>query len=70
MQTITYRMDKQGPTVQHRALYSISCNKPGWKRIENIEIDLITYTNVGCNEGGLSNQRKVGFFIGGPGIIE
>lgn len=41
-----------------------------WKRIENIEIDLITYTNVGCNEGGLSNQRKVGFFIGGPGIIE
>ena len=42
-----------------------------WKKIENIEIDLITYTNVGCNEGGLSNQRrKVGFFIGGTGIIE
>ena len=28
MQTIMYRMDKQqGPTVQHRELYSISCNK-------------------------------------------
>ena len=29
MRTITYRMDKQqGPTVQHRELYSISCDKP------------------------------------------
>ena len=29
MQTIVYRMDKQqGPTVQHRELYSISCDKP------------------------------------------
>ena len=29
MQTIIYRMDKQhGPTVEHRELYSISCNKP------------------------------------------
>ena len=29
IQTITYRMDKQqGPTVQHRELYSISYNKP------------------------------------------
>ena len=29
MQTITYRMDKQqGPTVQHRELYSISWDKP------------------------------------------
>ena len=28
MQTGIYRMDKQqGPTVQHRELYSISCNK-------------------------------------------
>ena len=28
MQTIIYRMDKQqGPTVQHRELYSISCDK-------------------------------------------
>ena len=25
---LTYRMDKQGPTVQHRELYSISCDKP------------------------------------------
>ena len=29
MQTITYKMDKQqGPAVQHRELYSISCDKP------------------------------------------
>ena len=35
MQTITFRMDKQqGPTVQHRELYSISWNRPGWKRIQ------------------------------------
>ena len=32
MRTITYRMDKQqGPTVEHRELHSISCNKPWWK---------------------------------------
>ena len=29
MQTNTYRMDKQqGLTVEHRELYSISCDKP------------------------------------------
>ena len=29
MQTIIYRMNtQQGPTVQHRELYSIPCNKP------------------------------------------
>ena len=29
MQTVIYRMGKQqGPTVQHRELYSISCDKP------------------------------------------
>ena len=34
MQTMIYRMDKQqGPTVQHRELYSISCDKQYWKRI-------------------------------------
>ena len=34
MQTIIYRMDKQGLIVQHRELYSISRNKPQWKRIK------------------------------------
>ena len=24
---------QQGPTVEHRELYSISCDKPSWKRI-------------------------------------
>ena len=34
MQTIVYRMDKQqGPTVEHRELYSTTCDKPQWKRI-------------------------------------
>ena len=29
MQTVMYRMDKQqGPTVQHKELYSVSCDKP------------------------------------------
>ena len=29
-----YRMDKQqGPTAQHRELYSIPCDKQEWKRI-------------------------------------
>ena len=28
IQTSVYKIDKQGPTVQHRELYSISCNKP------------------------------------------
>ena len=27
-QTVIYRMDKQGPTVEHRELYSTSCDKP------------------------------------------
>ena len=34
MQTIIHRMDKQqGPTVEHRELYSVPCDKPSWKRI-------------------------------------
>ena len=28
MQTLTHRMDTQGPTVEHRELYSVSCDKP------------------------------------------
>ena len=35
MQTITYRMDEErGPNVQHKELYSISWDKPQWKRTE------------------------------------
>ena len=34
MQTLIYRMDKQqGHTVEHGELYSVSCDKPQWKRI-------------------------------------
>ena len=34
------QMDKpQGPTVQHRELYSISCDKPSWKDYEKEYID-------------------------------
>ena len=33
-QTTMCRMDKQhGPTVTHRELYSLSCDKPSWKRV-------------------------------------
>ena len=28
IQTVTFRMDKQGLNVQHKELYSISCDKP------------------------------------------
>ena len=27
------QMDKQGPAVQHKELYSIACEKLPWKRI-------------------------------------
>ena len=34
MGTITRRMDKQqGPMVWHKELYSVSCDKPKWKRL-------------------------------------
>ena len=34
LQTIMFRMDKQqGPNVYHRELYSISYDKPEWKKI-------------------------------------
>ena len=34
IQTTIYKTDKQqGSTVQYPELYSISCNKPYWKRI-------------------------------------
>ena len=34
MQTGIYRLDKQeSPAVDHREIYSISCNKPSWERI-------------------------------------
>ena len=34
MQIDIYRMDKQhGPTIEHRDLYSVSCDKPYWQRI-------------------------------------
>ena len=26
IQTTVYKIDKQGPTVQHKELYSLSCN--------------------------------------------
>ena len=32
MQTCIYKINEQGPTVEHRELYSVPCNKPYWKR--------------------------------------
>ena len=44
MQAFIYGMDKQqGPTVEHRALYSIPCDKPSWKRILNIKKNVYIY---------------------------
>ena len=33
MWTSTQRMDKQGPTVEHRGLHPIPCDGPEWKGI-------------------------------------
>ena len=33
IQISVYKIEKQGPTICHRELYSISYNKPQWKRI-------------------------------------
>ena len=39
MQMIIYKMDKQeGPTLQHRELYSISCDNHNGKEYEEIYI--------------------------------
>ena len=35
-------MDKQGPTVQHRKLYSTSCNKPVEKNMKKTVYICIT----------------------------
>ena len=43
MQTGIKRMDKQqGPTVYHRQLYSISCDKPKWKRTCQKDVHIYT----------------------------
>ena len=48
MQTSIYRVDEpQGPTVEHRDLCSISCDKPSWKRIWT-RMDLCVTKSLGC----------------------
>ena len=44
LQTNIYKIDKQqGPTIEHRELYSISCNYPyGKEKIKTINIFLIS----------------------------
>ena len=45
MQMIIYKMDKQqGPTLQHRELYSISCDNHTGKKYEEIYIYIHTHT--------------------------
>ena len=48
MQTSIHRMNKQqGPTIEHRELYSIFCNKPKWKRIrKKMCVCMYTHTHV------------------------
>ena len=48
MQASICRMDKwQGPTVYHRELHSISCDKPEWKRIcKGIYICIYAYVCI------------------------
>ena len=45
MQTIIYRVDtQQGPTIQHREVWSVPCDNPQW-RILNIYIYVCVYTH-------------------------
>ena len=47
MQTSIYRMDQyQGPTIEHRELYSIFCDKPQWDRIFCVYIYVYVYICV------------------------
>ena len=52
MQTIIYRIDRQqGPIIQHRELYSISCDKPLEKnRKKNVYIYTHTYAYICTTE--------------------
>ena len=46
IKTTKNKIDKQqGPNVQHRELYSISCNKLQWKRFEK-RIHTHTHTHT------------------------
>ena len=60
MQIIIYRLDKQrGPTVQHRELYSLSCDKHKGKKYEKECINTcITETLIhSSNEYNIENQQ-------------
>ena len=47
MQTSIYRINKQqGLTVKHRELYSISCDKPEWKKYEKECMCVYTYIYI------------------------
>ena len=43
---VVHRMDgQQGPTAQHKGLYSIPCDKPSWKRTgKRICVYIYTYS--------------------------
>ena len=44
VQTLTYRMDTQGPTVEHRELYSVSCDTIMGKDIYICITESLCYT--------------------------
>ena len=46
MQTIIHGMDQQGPTVEHRELYSASSDKLQWKRIWKRNVCVYIYTHI------------------------
>lgn len=63
MRTITYRTDKQqGPSVEHRELYSIFYDKPQWKK--NIKKDVyLCITESLLYSRHLYNANQVHFTI-------
>ena len=44
---VIYKMDKQqGPTLQHRELYSISCDNHNGKEYEEVCVCVCVYTHI------------------------
>ena len=61
MQTTIYKMDKQGPDVQHRELYSISCDK-SYARIYLKIMYIDVYLNHSAVEQKLTQHCKSTIF--------
>ena len=60
MWTSIKRMDKQGPTVEHRGLYPIPCDRPEWKGIgkKSVCVCVCVCMYVSLNQQKLTQHCK------------